>query len=67
MPALKAVTPGQAQDADDQVAALASAGAQVALRCHIGVDWKRRDRAAWGSLRPYLAAAEGCLLPPPLA
>ena len=41
-------------------AALASAGARVAWRCHIGVDWENdATRAAWGFLRPYLAAAEG--------
>jgi trehalose synthase len=40
-------------------AALASAGARVAWRCHIGVDWANEaTRAAWGFLRPYLAAAE---------
>ena len=41
-------------------AALAGAGARVAWRCHIGVDWENdATRAAWGFLRPYLAAAEG--------
>jgi len=41
-------------------AALASAGARVAWRCHIGVDWHNdATRAAWGFLRPHLAAAEG--------
>jgi trehalose synthase len=41
-------------------AALASAGARVAWRCHIGVDWDNdATRAAWGFLRPHLAAAEG--------
>jgi trehalose synthase len=41
-------------------AALASAGARVAWRCHIGVDWENdATRAGWGFLRPYLAAAEG--------
>jgi trehalose synthase len=41
-------------------AALASAGARVAWRCHIGVDWENdATRAAWGFLRPHLAAAEG--------
>jgi len=39
--------------------ALASAGAQVAWRCHIGVDWENdATRAAWSFLRPYLAAAQ---------
>jgi trehalose synthase len=41
-------------------AALASAGARVAWRCHIGVDWENdATRAGWGFLRPYLDAAEG--------
>jgi trehalose synthase len=41
-------------------AALASAGARVAWRSHIGVDWENdATRAAWGFLRPYLAAADG--------
>ena len=41
-------------------APLASAGARVAWRCHIGVDWENNaTRAAWGFLRPHLAAAEG--------
>ena len=41
-------------------AALASAGARVAWRCHIGVDWENdATRAAWGFLRPHLAAAQG--------
>ncbi len=40
-------------------AALASAGARVAWRCHIGVDWENdATRGAWGFLRPHLAAAE---------
>jgi trehalose synthase len=40
-------------------APLASAGARVAWRSHIGVDWENDvTRAAWGFLRPYLAAAE---------
>jgi trehalose synthase len=39
--------------------ALASAGAKVAWRCHIGVDWENdATRSAWSFLRPYLAAAE---------
>ncbi len=39
---------------------LASAGARVAWRCHIGVDWENdATRAGWGFLRPHLAAAEG--------
>jgi trehalose synthase len=41
-------------------APLASAGARVAWRCHIGVEWENDvTRAAWGFLRPHLAAAEG--------
>ena len=41
-------------------AALAGAGAQVAWRCHIGVDWHNdATRAGWGFLRPHLAAADG--------
>ena len=40
-------------------AALASAGARVAWRSHIGVDWEDdATRAAWDFLRPYLAAAD---------
>ncbi len=40
--------------------ALARAGARVAWRCHIGVDWRSdATRAAWDFLRPYLTAAEG--------
>jgi trehalose synthase len=40
-------------------AALASAGARVAWRCHIGVDWENdATRAGWNFLRPYLAAVE---------
>ena len=40
-------------------APLASAGALVAWRCHIGVDWENDvTRAAWGFLRPHLAAAQ---------
>jgi len=39
--------------------ALAAAGARVAWRSHIGVDWENdATRAAWGFLRPHLAAAE---------
>ncbi len=39
-------------------AALTSAGARVAWRCHIGVDWENDPtRAGWGFLRPHLAAA----------
>jgi trehalose synthase len=39
---------------------LAQAGALVAWRCHIGVDWENEaTRAAWSFLRPYLAAARG--------
>jgi len=38
--------------------ALASAGARVAWRCHIGVDWENdATDSAWNFLRPYLAAA----------
>jgi trehalose synthase len=38
---------------------LASAGARVAWRCHIGVDWENdATRSAWSFLRPYLVAAE---------
>ena len=41
-------------------AALARAGAGVAWRSHIGVDWENdATRAAWGFLRPHLAAADG--------
>ena len=41
-------------------AELASAGARVAWRCHIGVDWHNdATRAGWGFLRPHLAAVEG--------
>ena len=41
-------------------AALAGAGARVAWRCHIGVDWQNdATREGWGFLRPHLAAAEG--------
>lgn len=48
---------------DPQTAGLAapfaSAGARVAWRCHIGVDWENdTTRAAWRFLRPHLAAAE---------
>ena len=40
-------------------AALASAGARVAWRCHIGVDWQNdATRAGWDFLRPHLAAVE---------
>jgi trehalose synthase len=39
---------------------LAHAGALVAWRCHIGVDWENdATRAAWTFLRPHLAAAAG--------
>jgi trehalose synthase len=41
-------------------APLAEAGALVAWRCHIGVDWVNdATDAAWGFLRPQLAAARG--------
>jgi len=48
---------------DPQTAALAAplaqAGARVAWRCHIGVDWENEvTRAGWEFLRPHLAAAE---------
>jgi trehalose synthase len=40
-------------------AALASTGARVAWRCHIGVDWENdATRAGWSFLRPYLASAQ---------
>jgi trehalose synthase len=40
--------------------ALSRAGARVAWRCHIGVDWHNdATEAAWNFLRPYLASAEG--------
>jgi trehalose synthase len=40
--------------------ALASAGARVAWRCHIGVDWHNdATEAGWSFLRPHLGAAEG--------
>ena len=38
---------------------LAAAGAQVAWRCHIGVDWDNdATRAGWGFLRLHLASAQ---------
>ena len=41
-------------------AALAEAGAQVAWRSHIGLDWENEaTRAAWSFLRPHLTAARG--------
>jgi trehalose synthase len=41
-------------------AALTEAGARVAWRSHIGVDWENEaTRAAWSFLRPHLAAARG--------
>jgi len=41
-------------------AALARAGAEVAWRCHIGVDWENdATRAGWSFLRPHLAPAKG--------
>jgi trehalose synthase len=40
-------------------APLASAGALVAWRCHIGVNWENdATRAGWSFLRPYLASAQ---------
>jgi trehalose synthase len=49
---------------DPQTAGLASvlarAGARVAWRCHIGVDWSNdATRAAWDFLHPRLAGADG--------
>ncbi len=49
---------------DPQTAGLAEsltgAGALVAWRCHIGVDWQNEVTAgAWKVLRPYLAHAHG--------
>lgn len=42
------------------VPALIQAGARVAWRCHIGVDWRNdATRSAWSFLRAYLAGAEG--------
>jgi trehalose synthase len=42
------------------VAPLAQAGALVAWRCHIGVDWENdATNAAWRFLRPYLSPAGG--------
>jgi trehalose synthase len=39
--------------------ALVSAGARVAWRCHIGVDWQNdATRAAWNFLRPHLASVQ---------
>jgi trehalose synthase len=39
---------------------LARAGARVAWRCHIGVDWTNEaTAAAWDFLRPHLAPASG--------
>ncbi len=39
---------------------LAEAGALVAWRCHIGVDWENdATEAAWSFLRPHLAAVRG--------
>ena len=41
-------------------AALTEAGALVAWRCHIGVDWENEaTEAAWRFLRPHLAAVRG--------
>jgi trehalose synthase len=40
-------------------ASLTEAGARVAWRSHIGVDWENdATRGAWSFLRPYLALAE---------
>jgi len=49
---------------DPQTAGLAEyltrAGAQVAWRCHIGVDWRNAaTESAWAFLRPHLASASG--------
>ena len=39
---------------------LAHAGALVAWRCHIGVDWENEyTRSAWDFLRPHLTSARG--------
>jgi trehalose synthase len=39
---------------------LTRAGARVAWRCHVGVDWENdATRAAWNFLRPYMASAHG--------
>jgi len=39
---------------------LTEAGAHVAWRCHIGVDWQNEaTMAAWSMLRPYLTHARG--------
>jgi trehalose synthase len=39
---------------------LSKAGALVAWRCHIGVDWQNTmTEAAWSFLRPHLASARG--------
>ncbi len=39
---------------------LTRAGALVAWRCHIGVDWQNATtEAAWSFLRPHLASAHG--------
>jgi trehalose synthase len=39
---------------------LTEAGAHVAWRCHIGLDWENEaTAAAWTMLRPYLAHASG--------
>ncbi len=41
-------------------APLASSGAFVVWRCHIGVDWENdATRAGWDFLRPHLTAADG--------
>lgn len=38
---------------------LAGAGASVAWRCHIGLDWQNEaTEAAWNFLRPYLESAQ---------
>jgi trehalose synthase len=40
-------------------APLAQAGAHVAWRCHIGVDWSNEATVAgWGFLRPHVTAAQ---------
>jgi len=42
------------------IAALVDAGARVAWRCHIGVDWENdATRGGWDFLRPHLGAAHG--------
>jgi trehalose synthase len=43
-------------------AALVRAGARVAWRCHIGVDWSNEATAAgWDFLRPHVTQAQACV------